>query len=484
MTQLQPAVATESLRSWPCYPAYKDSGITTLGEVPVHWGVKRLKYVARLEYGEALSAQDREPGDIPVFGSNGIVGEHSRANTLAPCLVVGRKGSFGKVVLSDVPSFVIDTAYFIDRSRTVQEFRWLYYSLLCLRLDEISQDTGVPGLSSTSATLTRAQPTKSGLTLGEQRTTSRRPSPAISEICTKRTTTKCRCSTRELAHNSPMPVPPLPEQRAIAAFLDRETARLDALVTAKERLIALLQEKRDALINHAVTRGLDPAASMKDSGVSWLGEIPEHWEVKRTKYVARLESGHTPSRQHPEYWVNCTIPWVSLADVWQLRDGLREYVEDTSEYVSELGIANSSARLLPAGTVIVSRTASVGFSGIMARPMATTKDFANWVCGPYVRSEYLLYVFRSMEHEFRRLTMGSTHQTIYMPDIGSFTTPVPPLSEQDAIVAHIRLETGKIDALTSKVKRHIDKLKEYRAALISAAATGKIDVRDQVAANE
>ena len=436
MTQLQPAVATESLRSWPCYPAYKDSGITTLGEVPVHWGVKRLKYVARLEYGEALSAQDREPGDIPVFGSNGIVGEHSRANTLAPCLVVGRKGSFGKVVLSDVPSFVIDTAYFIDRSRTVQEFRWLYYSLLCLRLDEISQDTGVPGLS------------------------------------------------RELAHNSPMPVPPLPEQRAIAAFLDRETARLDALVTAKERLIALLQEKRDALINHAVTRGLDPAASMKDSGVSWLGEIPEHWEVKRTKYVARLESGHTPSRQHPEYWVNCTIPWVSLADVWQLRDGLREYVEDTSEYVSELGIANSSARLLPAGTVIVSRTASVGFSGIMARPMATTQDFANWVCGPYVRSEYLLYVFRSMEHEFRRLTMGSTHQTIYMPDIGSFTTPVPPLSEQDAIVAHIRLETGKIDALTSKVKRHIDKLKEYRAALISAAATGKIDVRDQVAANE
>jgi type I restriction enzyme S subunit len=271
--------------------------------------------------------------------------------------------------------------------------------------------------------------------------------------------------------------PPEPEQRAIAAFLDRETARIDALVAKKERLIELLQEKRTALITRAVTKGLDPTVPMKDSGVEWLGEVPAHWEVNRTKFAARLRSGHTPSRQHPEYWQDCTIPWFGLADVWQIRDGQVEYVHETTEKISELGLANSAARRLPKGTVILSRTASVGFSAILGVDMATTQDFVNWVCGPTLRPEYLLYVFRSMTHEFRRLTMGSTHQTIYMPDVGGFSTPIPPLPEQDQIVAAIRNETSIIDALVAKVRDAIDRLKELRTALISAAVTGKIDVR-------
>lgn len=113
----------------------------------------------------------------------------------------------------------------------------------------------------------------------------------------------------------------------------------------------------------------------------------------------------------------------------------------------------------------------------MAQPMATTQDFANWVCGPEIRSEYLLYVFRAMSHEFRRLTLGSTHQTIYMPDISQFVAPVPPRAEQDAIVDYIRHHTSKLDMLISKVEQHIEKVREYRAALIAAAVTGKIDVR-------
>ena len=271
------------------------------------------------------------------------------------------------------------------------------------------------------------------------------------------------------------------EQRAIVTFLDRETAKIDALVAKKEQLIELLREERTALITKAVTKGLDQNVPMKASGVEWLGEIPAHWEVERTKYVARLRSGHTPSRQHPEYWVDCTIPWFGLADVWQLRDGRQEYVVDTSEKISELGLANSAARLLPKGTVIVSRTASVGFSAIMGTTMATTQDFVNWVCGERIRPEYLLYVFRSMGREFRRLTMGSTHQTIYMPDVGKFSTPVPPVREQDEIITFVRAEAARIDKLTDKVRNAIDRLKEFRAALISAAVTGKIDVREDVA---
>ncbi|MBM4336325.1 MAG: hypothetical protein FJ108_10495, partial [Deltaproteobacteria bacterium] len=112
-----------------------------------------------------------------------------------------------------------------------------------------------------------------------------------------------------------------------------------------------------------------PYPAYKNSGVEWLGAIPEHWTVERTKFVARLRSGHTPSRKEQEYWQNCTIPWFGLADVWQIRDGHAEQVTETAEKISELGLANSSARLLPRGTVMLSRTASVGFSAIMGVDM-------------------------------------------------------------------------------------------------------------------
>jgi type I restriction enzyme S subunit len=223
------------------------------------------------------------------------------------------------------------------------------------------------------------------------------------------------------------------------------------------------------------TRRFKPYVAYKDSGVEWLAEIPTHWEVNRTKFAARLRSGHTPSRQNSEYWQDCTIPWFGLADVWQIRDGQIEYVYETTEKISELGLANSSARLLPKGTVILSRTASVGFSAILGVDMATTQDFVNWVCRPTLRPEYLLYVFRSMDHEFRRLTMGSTHQTIYMPDVGGFSTPIPPVPEQDQIVAAVRKETARIDALVAKKERLVELLHEERTALITRAVTKGLD---------
>jgi len=124
---------------------------------------------------------------------------------------------------------------------------------------------------------------------------------------------------------------------------------------------------------------------------------------------------------------------------------------------------------------MLSRTASVGFSAIMGIDMATTQDFVNWVCGPNLRPEYLLYVFRSMQPEFRRLTMGSTHQTIYMPDVGTFSTPIPTIHEQDKIVEFVRSHVRRIDALIRKKERLIELLQVKRAALITQAVTKGID---------
>jgi len=203
-------------------------------DLPPRWPLYPIKRFAQLVYGDALPQETRdESGEVPVFGSNGSFGRHSQANTEAPVILVGRKGSFGALNWSDAPAFAIDTVYFVDQRYASCDLRWLFWALHTAALNTLSQDTGVPGLS------------------------------------------------RESAYSARLPLPPVAEQTAIAAFLDRETGKIDALVEEQRRLIELLEEKRQAVISHAVTKGLDPNAKMKPSGVEWLGDVPEHWDVRR-----------------------------------------------------------------------------------------------------------------------------------------------------------------------------------------------------------
>ena len=443
-------------------PVYKDSGVEWLGEIPAHWEVKRLRWtVDGCQNGlwgeEADGINDTICVRVADFDRKQFLVDldNPTLRSIDPSVAQargleendllleksggGEKQPVGAVVMynHDLPAVCSN---FVARMRAASGYdpRYLTYlhaALYAARINtrSIKQSIGIQNLDGASY---------------------------LSES---------------------VGVPGEREQDEIAGFLDRETAKADELVAKKERLIELLQEKRTALITRAVTQGLDPKVPMKDSGVGWLGQIPEQWEVKRTKFAATLRSGHTPSRQRQEYWENCTIPWFGLADVWQIRDGQVEYVDDTAEKISEIGLANSAARLLPKGTVILSRTASVGFSAVLRVEMATTQDFVNWICGQSLQPEYLLYVFRAMGQEFQRLTMGSTHQTIYMPDVGGFSTPVPPAADQTEIVAFIRKELADIDALITKVQQAIELLNEYRSALISAAVTGRIDVQNEAA---
>ncbi|MEV4149371.1 restriction endonuclease subunit S [Amycolatopsis sp. NPDC049691] len=197
--------------------------------------------------------------------------------------------------------------------------------------------------------------------------------------------------------------------------------------------------------------------------------IPSHWQSGNIRRFAQMKTGHTPSRSVPEYWESAEIPWFTLADVWQLRDGRQTYLGETENKINELGLANSAAELLPAGTVVLSRTASVGFSGIMPRPMATSQDFWNWVCGPTLLPEYLNYQFKSMAAEFKSLNMGSTHQTIYQKDAAALQIVVPPLDEQRAIADYLDRETARVDTLIEEQQRLIEMLRERRAAVISSA---------------
>ncbi|QIO21402.1 restriction endonuclease subunit S [Haloarcula sp. JP-L23] len=276
--------------------------------------------------------------------------------------------------------------------------------------------------------------------------------------------------------NWKVPVPPKQKQREIVKYLQQNVPSLAELISSLQSLKSECYSKKQSVIYNAVT-GMDAEETIPVEA-GWINSIPKHWDIVRTRFVAQLESGHTPSKSNDEYWVDCDIPWVTTSDIKPFRDGRKVYLNDTEYKINELGLSNSGARLLPEGTVFLSRTASVGFSGIMGKKMATSQDFANWVCGDEILPEYLLYVFRSMDQEFDRLTQGSTHQTIYMPDIESFKTPLPPIDEQREIVEHIQEETDRIWELIDKVEETIELLEEKRQALITAAVTGQIDLTD------
>lgn len=434
--------------SFPRYPKYKDSGVEWLGEVPEHWEVTRFLRVVHIAEGQV------DPGDpvysaIPLIAPNHIesrtgrllglesAGEQSAESGKYPCKA-------GDVLYSKIRP-ALRKACIAPQD--------------CLCSADMYPLRAVRGLINPFLFWWILSEQFSALAVLESQ---RVAMPKIN---------------RETLKEIYILTPPFVEQHGIADYLNDETIKIDALIAEQQRLIDLLKEKRQAVISHAVTKGLNPKVRMKDSGIEWLSEVPEHWVVLPIRFAAKLESGHTPSRQHPEYWGNCTVPWFTLADVWQIRDARAEYISETKEKISELGLANSSARLLPKGTVILSRTASVGFSAIMAADMATTQDFANWVCGHRLKPEFLLYVLRAMGCEFERLMMGSTHNTIYMPDIQSLRFALPPLNEQSEIVNFVRGRVNELDSLTSEAQRAIDLLQERRTALISAAVTGQIDVR-------
>ena len=271
----------------------------------------------------------------------------------------------------------------------------------------------------------------------------------------------------------PLPIQDINEQRLIADRLDMETRRLETLIDAKRRQAEVLLEREEGTFADVVT-GRDRSGDKVHSGVEWIGEIPAHWTAPKMVHVARQETGHTPSRKVDEFWVpeECVIPWFSLADVWQIRQAGLVEVTETAERISQLGMDNSAARLLPAGTVILSRTASVGFPAILGVPMAVTQDFVGWICGPRVLPRYLYYVLRSMKPVFRSLMIGSTHQTIYMPDIRSFRMPLPPIEEQAEIAARLDRITGAFRGAAAEIQRSIALLAERREAVITAAVAG------------
>ncbi len=278
--------------------------------------------------------------------------------------------------------------------------------------------------------------------------------------------------------NLPIWLPPLPEQRAIADFLDRETAILDELIAKKRELIERLQEKRIALISHAVTKGLDPDVKMKDSGVEWLGEIPAHWEVSRIKWIVETPVTDGPHKT-PEL-LDDGIPFISAEAIKNNKIDFsrkRGYIsiEEHHRYSKKYKPRKNDIYMVKSG-------ATTGNVAIVE----TEEEFNIWsplaAIRPNTNITLTTFVFFFMQSlSFFQAVESSwnfgTQQNIGMRVIENIATTIPPISEQLAITTYLEQEASYIDALVEKIEQAIDHLQEYRTALISAAVTGKIDVR-------
>lgn len=274
----------------------------------------------------------------------------------------------------------------------------------------------------------------------------------------------------------PLPVVPVEEQASIAAFLDRETAKIDALIAEQEKLIALLAEKRQATIAHAVTRGLNPDAPMMDPGVAWLGEVPAHWDVVPLKYLVELRSGGTPSKDNLDYW-DGDVPWASAKDLKVERLG------STTDCITQKAIDDGAASLVRSGAVLV-----VVRGMILARtfpvvqtlvPMAINQDLKAVLPLDRLNASFLAWLLRgSAAESLQRLDeAGHGTKALRMDAWTSMQLPIPPQAEQIEIAEFLSRETARLDALCAEAARAIDLLKERRSALIAAAVTGQIDVR-------
>lgn len=280
-----------------------------------------------------------------------------------------------------------------------------------------------------------------------------------------------------------LPIPSQNEQRTIAVFLDYETTRIDKLIAKQQRLIELLKEKRQAVISHAVTKGLNPDAVMKDSGVEWLGEVPEHWAFVKLKWIATTTSGSTPNTGEQEkYYADGVYPWVRTTDL------NNDILSDIPVKITEQALADTACSLLPPGTVLIAMyggAGSIGKHALLSVPSTTNQA----VCAILPTDSVIPEFLNLFAGFYRPYWMVGAEGTRKDPNIGQdhikeLKLPIPPLLEQKLICAQINQKLSQYSVAEDKAFKFTWLLQERRTALISAAVTGKIDLRGWTAPTE
>lgn len=439
--------------SLPRYKEYKDSGVEWLGAVPKHWVVVPIKAFGRLKGGagfphdeQGIQGQELEFFKVNSLAAADVTGLLQRGEHTISRDTAARLGAFVFPVQSIVFAKV-GAALMLGRVREIakpacidnnmmglmvsksNDVKFVRYAMSLVRFDLISNPGAVPSLNEGQ--------------IG----------------------------------NFVLTRPPLAEQTAIATFLDRETAKIHALIAEQEKLIALLAEKRQATISYAVTKGLNPHALMKDSGVAWLGEIPAHWEVVPLMHLTHPARPIMYGIVLPGPNVDGGIPIVKGGDVKEHRLKLELLNRTTADIEAPF----ARARLRPLD-IVYSIRGTIGDAEVVPDELADaniTQDVARISPALDIQTRWLLHVMKAKPIfvQLEQRSLGAAVRGINIFELKRARIPVPPASERNSIAKFLDDETLKIDVLKVEAERTIRLLKERRSALIAAAVTGQIDVR-------
>lgn len=428
------------------YERYKPSGIPWIGEIPEHWEIKRLKFLGDIRYGlgtlpklkpeglRLIRATDIQRGRVVdtevVFVDPDDVPYERDPVLREDDIVVVRSGAYtgdSAIILQEYEGSVVgyDMVFRVRRTNAL----FISYCLLSHYVlhTQIYRHR-----------LRAAQPHVNREELGE----------------------------------TLIIVPEDAEQITIAEYLRAKTAQIDDLISKKQQLIDLLNEEKTAIINHAVTKGLNPSAPMKDSGIPWLGKVPAHWEVNRLKYIARVFRGkfsHRPRNDGRLY--NGQFPFIQTGEVARAT----KYLNEFSQTLNEEGRKVTTE--FPAGTLLMTIAANVGEVAILGIDACFPDSIVGFYPRPFLDNEFLFYKLKSLKEEFIRASIINTQLNLNIDRISAISISFPSKDEQTQIVQHIEAEMQKTDSTIAKIEKEILLLQEYREALISEAVTGKIDVR-------
>lgn len=441
--------------TFPRYPKYKDSGVEWLGEVPEHWSVKRLRFVAKMNPPKS---------EVSALPPETMV-------SFLPMEAIGDDGSLVLEAERPLQEVLTGYTYFRDGDVTIAKITPCYENGKGAVMDGLRNGVG---FGTTELIVVRPEQRETVAEFLHYMFVSQ-PFRQKGESHMYGAGGQKRVPDA-FVEDFAAAIPSLLEQRQVVDFLDRETARIDALIAEQRRLMELLKEKRQAVISHAVTKGLNPDVPMKDSGIEWLGEVPAHWEITPVKHLAKMASGGTPSKERLDWW-HGDVPWASSKDM------KCEELSDTQDHLTTTALEEGAATLAPVGSVfivvrgmILSHTFPVVVS---LTPMAFNQDLKALTAIPRMRQDYLAWLLRGTAKQTLARVDEAAHGTtvLRMDAWGLMPLPVPPLDEQEAIVRFLRVQLASLDSLSLDVEHAIDLLLERRTALISAAVTGQIDVR-------
>ena len=436
------------------YEAYKNSGIEWIGQIPEGWSVVPLKYNLSLKgrigwnglkseefqeksYAYLVTGQDFNSDVVNWEKCYQINKERYDEDPFIQLengdLLVTKDGTIGKVakvVNLDKPACLNSGIFVVKQTKGVFEQNYLYWVLVSNQLKEFV------GFNSTGSTIAHLY--------------------------------------QNVFENMPLTVPPLTEQKAIASYLDYKVGQIDASVSAINTQIDDLKSYRQSIISEAVTKGLNPNVPMKDSGMEWIGEIPEEWETLILKRIAHVLTGTTPSTAEEKYWNNPNYTWYTPSDIKE--DSIK--LDDSERKVNSCAVSEGAIKEFPSGSLLMVGIGSIGKVGITYKPCSANQQINAIVFNSSVNPRFGAYFIFASRDNIRSKANAALLAIINQTTMGEVEFVLPPIETQNAIVEFLDTKISKIESAITSLEAQRDDLNTLKQSIISEAVTGKIDIRD------